>query len=148
MKGGKVVDRIVSFVDILPTVADIVDARTPANPYDGISVRPLLCGRKQGRDRILYLGLGAAVSRKHKLIKANKDKGLRLKEDYFTNIRKNPCEKSDGVLKGNRKQKKRLGSVIEQYDSIKPAMPEQPYGKGKKGFKAPKEWNIAEPRYE
>jgi len=34
---------------------------------------------------------------------------------------------------------------IKGHDSIKPAMPEQPYGKGKKGFKAPKEWVITTP---
>lgn len=144
MKGGKVIDQIVSFVDILPTVADIIDAPTPRNPYDGISVYSLLAGKEKKLDRVLYLGLGAAVSHNYKLIIANKDKGLRLEEDYFTDILKDPGEKSDGKLKGRERHKERLRRVIIQYDSIKPAMPEQPYGKGKKGFKAPKEWNIGD----
>lgn len=145
MKKGKKLDQVISFVDILPTVADIVDAGAPANPYDGISMFPVLSGEKRRIDRILYLGLGAAVGQNYKLIVPIKDKGLRLTEEYFTDIIKDPCERSDGKLKRHNRQRERLRMVIERYDSIKPAMPEQPYGKGKKGFKAPKEWEITTP---
>ncbi len=135
-------NQVISFVDILPTVADILDADAPARPYDGISMYPVLSGKRKRIDRILYLGLGAAVGQNFKLIIPTKNKGLRLKEEYFTNIIKDPCERSDGKLKGHNRQRTRLRKVIKQYDSIKPAMPEQPYGKGKKGFRAPKEWDI------
>ena len=43
---------------------------------------------------------------------------------------------------GNEKIVKALYEVALKYDTITPCIPEVPYGKGRDGFKAPKEWKV------
>ena len=42
----------------------------------------------------------------------------------------------------NEKIVKALYEVALKYDTITPCIPEVPYGKGRDGFKAPKEWKV------
>lgn len=135
-------DQVTGFVDILPTLSDIVGADAPARAYDGISMYPVLSGRKSRIKRDIYLGLGAIVSQRYKLILPNEEKGLKLKEEFFTDLAADPSER-DGKLAGHRRIRARLRKKAQACDAFVPAIPEQPFDKGRKGFKAPKEWNIS-----
>lgn len=130
-----------SFVDILPTVKELAGIEeSPVHPYDGTSILPLLSGKVKALDRYIYLGVGAAVSGKHKMILKGRNPKLKLEEDLFVDIRKDPYERQSD--NGNRKEKEKMKKFILEYDAIKPSMEEKAYGVGKEGFVAPKEWKI------
>ncbi|MFA6591915.1 MAG: sulfatase-like hydrolase/transferase [Bacteroidales bacterium] len=138
-------EQVVAFVDILPTLADIIDIKkAPVHPYDGVSMLPVLSGKSDSIDRDLYLGVGAAVNNNYKMILAGKNKRLGLTEDFFTDIVSNPRE--DLSLSGGpASEKDRLRKVIESGDAIVPVTPELPYDYGKKGFVTPFEWKVTKP---
>lgn len=50
---GAISDGVWYFADFLPTVAELVGAKSPSN-IDGISVMPMLLGKEQDLDRCLY----------------------------------------------------------------------------------------------
>lgn len=139
------IDEVTAYVDILPTIAEIIDAKdTPKRPYDGISILPLLDGSTEQIERDLYLGVGAAVNREYKMILAGKNPRMKLKDDFFTNINEN-LEEKNGKTSTDIEEKERLRNFIQQYDSIKPALEEIPFDSGKDGFIAPKEWKVTKP---
>ena len=130
------------FVDVLPTLADIIGAKgKPKNPYDGISIYGVLRGKKQ-IDRDMYLGCGAGVCQQYKLILAGQHLGL--KKDFITDILQNPYETREGRIYEDPNRVKELRKTVVQGDAIVPYQEEIPYGKGQKGFVAPKEWKITE----
>lgn len=144
-QGGRKISEVTSFVDILPTLADIIGVKeAPKNPYDGISIYPLLKGDTETIDRTLYLGVGAAVNRDWKMILAGRNPGLGLKKDFLSDMNDNPYEKGNN-FEGNEDVAEEMKSFIIQYDTITPAQKELPYGFGKEGFKAPKEWKVTKP---
>ena len=51
---GAVSDFPWSFADVLPTLADLAGARGIPRQVDGISVAPMLLGRKQNAERPIY----------------------------------------------------------------------------------------------
>ena len=95
-------------------------------------------------DRTLYLGVGAAVSRDWKMILAGRNPGLGLEKDFFVDMRSNPYEKGND-MEGHESIAEEMKPFIIQYDTITPIQKELPYGYGKKGFKAPKEWKVTKP---
>ena len=144
-QGGRKISEVTSFVDILPTLADIIGVKeAPENPYDGISIYPLLKGDTETIDRTLYLGVGAAVNRDWKMILAGRNPGLGLKKDFLSDMNGNPYEKGNNI-EGNEDVAEKMKSFIIQYDTITPAQKELPYGFGKEGFKAPEEWKVTKP---
>lgn len=145
-QGGRKITEVTSFVDMVPTFADIIGARTaPERAYDGISIYPLLKGDTETIDRDLYLGVGAAVNRNYKMILAGRNGRLGLKEDFFVDMQENPSEKGKFSPAGNPEEAARLKAFIQEYDAIKPCFEELPYGYGQEGFKAPKEWRVTKP---
>ena len=55
--------QVTGFVDLVPTLKDLVgDHSRPKREYDGISILPVLNGKKTCIDRDFYLGHGAVVS--------------------------------------------------------------------------------------
>ncbi len=145
LESGRKIMEVTSFVDILPTLAEIAGIKEkPKNPYDGASILPLLTGRRQKMDRDVYLGMGAAVNRDYKLISAGKNTGMGLTEDFFVDMNENPYEKKKQQTSAPEEEA-RLKDIITQYDTITPYQKELPYGYGKKGFKAPKEWRVTKP---
>ena len=140
-QGGRLVSQVTGFVDLLPTIADIIGAKgAPANPYDGISIYPVLKGRKKNIDRDMYLGVGAGVCEEYKLIRAGKSERMRLKNDFITNIIDNPGEENSKRMKDEPERVKKLRKTVEEGDAIVPFQKEIPYGFGQKGFVPPKEW--------
>lgn len=145
-KNGRKIEQVTGFVDMMPTFADIVgDAKAnQTRPWDGISIYPVLKGKKTVIPRDMYLGMGAAVNDRYKMILAGKSARMKLKEDFVTDIVENVSEKGKLAGVSDAKAVEHLRSVIEEGDAIIPVHPEIPYGEGSKGFVAPKEWKLTE----
>lgn len=142
-QGHRKLDQVTGFVDILPTLKDIIgDTTQPKNPYDGISVYGLLNGKQESIDRDMYLGIGAGVSKQYKLILAGQH--LKLEKDFITDIEKNPSETREGRIWEDNERISKLRKTVVEGDAIVPCQEEIPYGKGQKGFVAPKEWKPIE----
>ena len=142
---GTRMSQVVSFVDVMPTLAAIVGDKTrTSRPYDGMNVLKLLTGKKKTLDRDLYLGCGAVVNNAGKYIIAGRNGAMRLKEDWYVFYEQDPYE-SRNSLEGHETEAARLKKIAEEYDKIVPYVPEQDYGKGKKGFVAPPEWRVTKP---
>lgn len=144
-KGGCVLEQVTGFVDVLPTIREIVGIKeAPARELDGISVLSVLKGDKDYIPRDFYLGCGAVVNQDWKLILPGKNGAMKLQEPYLVDYRKKDLERENHAP-GNEDKVRQLSRVALKYDTITPAYPEVPYGKGKENFVAPKEWKVTKP---
>lgn len=142
-KGGRTLDQVTGYIDIAPTLRDLVGLKTsPAKPYDGISVWPVLKDGKKNIDRDLYLGYGTLVSHDWKIVVASAgNPKMEAKEDLLFRIDKDPSETTDRK-KENAAVYTKMKQQVQAFDAIKSAVEVPPYGQGRKGFKAPKDWKI------
>lgn len=144
-KGGCVVEQVTGFVDVLPTVRDVLNVKkAPARELDGISVLSVLKGEKKSIDRDFYLGCGAVVNADWKLVIPGRNEQMKINAPFLVDYRKGGNEK-ENYAKENARVVARLNEIITRYDTITPTYPEVPYGKGKEGFVAPKEWEVTKP---
>jgi arylsulfatase B len=144
-KNGRMTDQVTGFVDMLPTIVDIIGAKgKPQRPYDGISIFFVLSGGKQKIERDMYLGVGAAVNSNYKMILAGHNKKMQLKKDFLAYYPNDKYETTSRIA-DHKPEAKRLKEYIISYDTITPAVKELPYGQGNKGFVAPHEWKIIKP---
>ena len=141
--GSRVTNQVMGFVDIMPTLLEIIGMKSkPKNPFDGISILPVLTGTVENINRNMFLGSGAIVNNDWKLIEASiGDSGMKLKEDHFFHISADESEK-DNVKSTYSKEYADLKKEIEKYNSIRSPSVVPPYGFGRNGFVAPKEWLI------
>ena len=95
--------QVTGFVDLVPTLKDLVgDHSRPKREYDGISILPVLNGKKTCIDRDFYLGHGAVVNKDYKLIRKGMKPGLDLKQDFLVDYKTDPYEKKNASA-GNEK---------------------------------------------
>lgn len=143
--GGRTEDQVMGYIDVLPTILSAGGMELPAgNALDGRNMLPVLKGEVTSYDRDFYLGYGSMVNNTWKVIRANSgNPKMDNTEDMFFQIRKDPYEKRD-VKKEFEKEYDRLVREVSSYDSITPEKSVPPYGEGRKGFKAPKDWMIEE----
>ena len=146
-QGGRKIECVTSFVDILPTIAEIVRDRPDKDdlPYDGCSLLDLLTGKVETMERDVYLGVGAAVNNKYKVILHGKNQGLGLKHDFIVDYEKELYEGKNMLDECDPEEFKRMKDFIIQYDTISPYWKEIPFGQGRKEFIPPKEWRVTEP---
>jgi len=144
-KGGRTVEQVMGYVDIAPTLQQIAGVKTERiKPYDGISMLQVLKEVSKTVDRNLYLGYGSIIHNNWKLVRANAgNPKMEAAEDLLFDIMKDPSEKKD-VKSVYPNVYADLVKLVEQYDAIRPAVEVPPYGQGRKGYKAPKEWKIKE----
>lgn len=142
-RGPKVINQVTGYVDVMPTLLEIAGIReAPQNPLDGLSMVPVLTGKKQNIDRAFYLGSGAIINNEWKLIVASdRNPKMQLTEDHLFRIVKDPSEKNN-VAKENPEAYADMKALLLKYDAIKSDVEVPPYGKGRTGFKAPKDWVI------
>lgn len=131
--------QLCSFVDIVPTIRDILGQDYKSDMTDGVSLLPLLNGSIKTLNRYVYLGCGSVISNEYKLVQAGKNPRIKIKEDFLIEWKNDESEK---VNIKNGKVYLELKSIAERYDTIKPSIPEVPYEAGRDGFIAPKEWKI------
>ena len=122
----------------------LVGAGNPPRPYDGVNLLPVLTGKVPSFSRDLYLGCGAAVSGDYKLILKEGSRPMNLREDFLVYYPEDAYERQNKIA-DHAAEAERLRNYIIRYDSIRPAHPELPYGQGKEGFKAPREWRVTKP---
>ena len=137
-------EQLAAFVDMAPTIAVLVGAGNPPRPYDGVNLLPVLTGKVPSFSRDLYLGCGAAVSGDYKLILKEGSRPMNLREDFLVYYPEDAYERQNKIA-DHAAEAERLRNYIIRYDTIRPAHPELPYGQGKEGFKAPREWRVTKP---
>lgn len=142
LKGGKTIDQLTGFVDIFPTICDVV-APGAGNPsaFDGISILNVLEGKKKPSARTFYLGCGAMIENEWKIIRAGQNPQMKIGKDLLYNIVADPFEQND-LSDKYPEIKDNLMRKIVKYDDIKPEKEVLPFNVGREGFVAPKEWNI------
>lgn len=141
-EGKRVVDQLTGFVDIFPTILEIVDPQEKTKKlFDGISILKVLEKKQDNIHRTFYLGRGALIENDWKIILANKNPQIKTSHDLLFNLKIDPYEENN-VSKKYPFIKSRLVDLVNSYDSIKSKKVLPPYNKGRKGFKPPKEWNI------
>lgn len=142
-RGPKVINQVMGYVDVMPTVLEIAGITgLPKNPYDGMSMVPVLTGGTEEIDRTFYLGSGAILHDEWKLITASGlNPKMQLREDHLFQIEKDPSEKQN-LVRQHPEVCVDLRKQLAVYDSIAPEVTVPPYGKGREGFKAPKNWVI------
>ena len=141
LKGGKQVEQVTGYIDLLPTFKDIAGISAPdKNPLDGINIWPFLSGKISGFDRTFYLGHSAILNGDWKLIKDNGIKKMKMTGDVLYKIPPDHAEKNN-LKDVNPAKYEELKALVAPFDSIKAE--KEILGKGpKKGFKAPANWKI------
>ncbi|WP_206688049.1 sulfatase-like hydrolase/transferase [Aestuariibaculum marinum] len=142
IKGGEISNQVTGYIDVMPTLLDIVGVKEESKlPLDGISILPVLKGQKPVIHREFYLGSKALVNTEWKLIKSDGSRGMRLENDVLFHLISDPSEKLD-VRQQYPLVYKKMMTAIEKFENIHYKTEVRPYGEGRKGFKAPKEWKI------
>ncbi len=137
-------DQVTGFVDIMPTVKELVgDKSRPEREFDGVSMMPIINGKKNSIDRYFYLGCGAVVQDDYKLIRKGFNGRMKIDEDVLIDYRESPYEQDlKPLAEMDQKIYKDLLKMAIKYDTITPFLPEVPYDAGKEGFVVPKEWRV------
>ncbi len=142
-KTGTFCDQVTGYIDILPTLADIVGVKkAPAKPYDGISVKDVFAGKTKRITRDMYLGAGAAVNQDYKFVLFGANNKMEIKKDFLAYYPEDKYEQKNHIDE-QPKEAARLREYVLKLDAIEPSIKELPYDFGKKGFVAPKEWKIS-----
>ncbi|TZF82612.1 sulfatase-like hydrolase/transferase [Pedobacter sp. BS3] len=141
--GGRMSNQVMGYIDVMPTLLDIAGVTSkPKNAFDGISMLPVLAGKTEYIDRVMYLGFGAIVNNYWKLIDASRaESNMKITDDQLFNIAADPTEKTN-VRSANSKEYHDLKEELQRYNAIKSPVKAPPFGQGRKGFVAPKEWTI------
>jgi arylsulfatase B len=69
LAGGRKLDALTGYVDLLPTLAAAAGYTGPLPPLDGIDLLPILAGEQPAPERALYPDRFAVVTRQWKLVK-------------------------------------------------------------------------------
>lgn len=152
-KGGGVCDQKLGYIDVAPTVLTAAGAAMPegGNAFDGIDMTPVISGARPAPERAWFSYFaqggrppGAAVSLNDwKLVHIG---GEVLTADGAENVAlydlgTDPAERAD-VSGAHPDIVKRLGAELAAFARLGHEGVSE-YGKGRKGFKAPKDWIIS-----
>ena len=143
IKAGAKTDQVMGYVDVMPTLLSIAGAKlTNLKSLDGLDMFSVLSGKQKKIERELYLGYGTLVNNKWKVVKSSSgNPQMKEKEDQLFDIMKDPSEKKN-VKALYPAIYNQLLKIVATYNSIKSDVLVPPYGEGRKGFKAPKNWLI------
>ncbi len=139
----RVVDQLTGFVDVFPTLTEIIEPQSSTKPaeFDGISILEVLDQKEEEIDRSFYLGCGALIENDWKIIRAGQNPRMKLSQDVLFNLIDDPYEEND-LSEKHREVMNRLTEQVLKYDTIKSDKEVLPFGEGRNDFVAPKEWNI------
>lgn len=143
LKGGTQINQVMGYIDVTPTLLNITGVNDEKHKaFDGLNMLPILTGKQKDMKRDLYLGYGSLVNNQWKIVKANSgNPKMKEDEDQLFDIMKDPSEKNN-LVKVETDIYKQLLRTIAPYDVIQSEFTVPPYGEGRKGFKAPKNWVI------
>lgn len=140
LTGKTIVDQVTGYVDVMPTLLDIVGVQSEAD-FDGISMLPVLSGKQQYIERNLYLGQGAVVSNEWKFIEKGHNAAMRMETDMLFKINADPSEENN-FIDSHRDKAEELRYFVKTYDTIQPPRILPDFGVGRNEFVAPKEWKV------
>lgn len=141
-QGSREVDQLTGFTDVFPTICEIVDPQAQVTlSFDGISILKVLTDSVKEINRSLYLGCGALIESNWKIVRSGQNQKMDLPADVLFDLNADPYEEKD-LSEHYPDLKDRLTREVKKYDSIKPERKVPPFDEGRKGFVAPKEWNI------
>lgn len=143
LKEPRTTEQVMGYVDVAPTLLAAAGLKGgTGKPFDGINMLPVLEGKTDSIDRYFYLGHGAIIHSPWKLVKAHAgNPAMKQEADGLFNILEDPAESSN-VKASHPEIYLGLKRAVKPYDEIKPTRMVPPYGEGKKGFVAPKDWMI------
>lgn len=142
LKGGRILNQVTGYVDVMPTLLDIVNTNSNAE-FDGISILPVLKGRKKSINRNFYLGLGAVVTNNWKFIENGHNNQMKIDKSQLFKIDNDPNERVN-TLNSYPKKAKYFERFVFRFDTITPPNKLPDYGVGKEEFIVPKEWKVPE----
>ena len=133
LQGSRKIETLMGYVDVLPTLCRIADAqRSSEKPLDGVDVFDVLGGARPGEDRIFYLGDGAVVTQEWKLV-----------GNELYHLSTDPNEEEDAAQQHPDIAEK-LKAALAEYEALESEVQVPPFGEGREGFQAPREWAICE----
>lgn len=149
-------DTPMSIIDILPTLQSIAGITSHAGkPLDGKDLSEIWFGKQKTLERDLYMYWGQNGRQERlamwrgnwKLIykgpSIRKASSRDRKHLYLFNLRQDPNEKNNLIAQNDKKDKvKEMLSSLQDFRKLRPADGIPPYRVGRKGFKAPKNWNM------
>lgn len=143
IKGGTGTDQVSGYIDLLPSLLSVAGTGfVIEKPFDGIDIMPVLTGKKSVIKRNLYLGHSSIVNDRWKLVNANHtNKSMKEEESGLFEITKDISETTD-LKKDDNTTYEKLLKTVSEFDNIKSKSVVAPFGEGRKGFKAPKNWLI------
>ena len=126
----------------MPTIRGILGIReNPVRPFDGMDVTGVLSGKEKTMERDLYLGCGALVNNRHKLILPDKNDNMKIDDVFLSYYPDDPFETTN-VAGTYPAEVSRMRTIVEHLDAAEPASALMPFGAGKDGFVAPFEWKV------
>lgn len=141
-KGSRQIDQVTGFVDMMPTIRALLNIKEETKrPFDGIDISPVLLRQAERLERDFYLGCGAVVNNDFKFILPGKNQRIEIDEPFLSYYPNDPYEK-ENVAGQYPEEAARLRDIAERYDAIEPPFKVLPYGEGREGFVAPKEWKV------
>lgn len=142
LTGETIFDQVTGYVDIMPTLLDIVGVESDAI-FDGVSFLPVLTGEKRDIDRNLYLGQGAVVSKEWKFIEKGHNAAMKMESDMLFKIDVDPSEQNN-LIDIHVEKAEELRSFVSIYDTIRSPRPLPDYSVGRDNFVVPKEWGVSQ----
>lgn len=142
-KSATISNQVMGYIDVMPTILEIAGIKSQSkNPFDGISMVPVLTGKVNNIPRNMFLGSGVITNQDWKLLEASDlNPRMKLKTDQLFRISSDPSETKD-VKAINSREYNQLKKDIKPFNSIKSSDAVPPYDKGREGFIAPREWTI------
>ena len=146
LEGGKTVSEVIHVVDVLPTLAGIIDQTVPA--IDGMDVMPILNGAKQTRTEVpLHIApdRSALLDGKWKLVIGAEEPVDGVTSDlvHLFNVEVDPFEKKDLIDRHPKIVEKMLSKI-----TVYLAASVEPHGDASngetsvpEGFELPKVWD-------
>jgi len=156
--GGKTITERTAFIDVMPTILPLAGTtakRAGCKPLDGVNLDPLLSGKAKllpERDLFFYHGQSgeesqpmAIISGDWKLVTIGSDfrnaPDSKLQVSLFK-ISVDPNE-TRNLANGEPEVLERLMEKLIKFRKLQPGGGIPVYGAGRKGFKAPKDWNTS-----
>lgn len=133
LEGGRKLDTLMGYVDVMPTLRRIAGiGGKPPHELDGTDVLGVLAGQDDPPDRVFFLGGGAVVTQRWKLV-----------EDQLFRIDEDPCERRN-VAAQHPKVVARLGERLAHFRTLASKKRLPAWGVGREGFTPPKHWRMPE----